>query len=403
MLDTTSFITDNFMTDIKNIKYLSPETGVEGYLSLHGLNHSLSAGGLRIQQGLTAEKIEHLSRLMTLKQEFLGLAVNGAKCGLNMKPADPGIQKELQNFIEFLRPFLENRFSMGGDLNVSYRQIDRIARQLGIPSIKHAIARAQGFSEQEFLKRINTLENRVGPLTLGQRRAGHAVAHVAAAVLDKLGINKSTASVGIQGFGTIGRAAALGLHEESVPVNAVADLGGMLSRKEGLDLPSLVIRTLGKPVGDHKLKGTKNSAGDALFRYPLDVLILAATEDSVPEEAVKQLEVPCVIVAANLGLSDKAMTILEEKNTLVIPDFVGGSGGSASMEALFGPEETPGPQQVLDTVACMMQALVGQTFRQAQNNDLTFRRAAHALCDRNRQNTSRPTPYGRWRTTRINA
>jgi|AntRauTorcE11897_2_1112592.scaffolds.fasta_scaffold00938_11 glutamate dehydrogenase/leucine dehydrogenase len=389
------------MPEIKNFKYTNLETGAEGFLSLHGLNHSLSAGGLRIQKGLTAEKIEHLSRLMTLKQEFLGLSVNGAKCGLNMDPAHPDAEEELRNFIDFLRPFLEDRFSMGGDLNVSYRQIDDKARELGISSIKHAIARAQGFSEQEFLRRINTLQTQVGPLTLGQRRAGHAVAHITAATLDKMGIPKSRASVGIQGFGTIGRAAARGLQEASIPVNAVADLGGMLSSKDGLDLSSLVNRPLGKPVGNKKLKGAKNSAGNALFSYPLDILILGATEDSVPKEAIEQLEVPCVMVAANLGLCDKAMTKLEEKNTIVIPDFVGGSGGSASMEALFGPEETPEAQQVLDTVAWMMQALVDKTFRQAQNNELTFREAAHAICEQNREMVSQQKPYGAWRTEAV--
>ncbi len=69
-------------TNISKV-YVDHQLGIRGYLSFSGSNHNLSAGGLRIQKGLTADKIERLSHLMLLKQQLIGLAVNGAKCGLN--------------------------------------------------------------------------------------------------------------------------------------------------------------------------------------------------------------------------------------------------------------------------------------------------------------------------------
>src|SRR3712207_8012915 len=51
-------------------------------------------------------------------------------------------------------------------------------------------------------------------------------------------------------------------------------------------------------------------------------------------------------------------TTLFRSGILVVPDFIGGCGGSASMEALFGPVPTPSPEDVLNLVEGLVTEMV---------------------------------------------
>jgi len=99
------------------------------------------------------------------------------------------------------------------------------------------------------------------------------------------------------------------------------------------------------------------------------------------------------VVGANYGLSPVAEQILDDRDVLVIPDFIGGSGGSASMEALFGPERTPTPEGVLDLVGVLVTELVSDIISGSRARGVTPSRvatdiAAAAIVDPDRR------PYG---------
>jgi glutamate dehydrogenase (NAD(P)+) len=359
------------------LPYEDDQYGTQGWLVYDGVTCRLAAGGCRVQRGLTPETLTTLASRMTLKQRVLGANVDGAKCGLDLDPHAPHRDEVLRRFIAFLRDELTARFSMGCDMGTTFAELEAIAVAEGIPSIKYAITSAQDIDDEEFFARIGVLEERVGMLTLGQLRAGHAVAHAALSIA-RHGGWRGPLTCGVQGFGTLGRGAAHSLLATGVRVVAVADEHGCAYAPGGLDLAAMLAKPKETPV-PQLASGAVIAPRERVLDFPADLLILAANEDAVSLEQAQSLPATAVVVGANCGLSVAAEQVLTERGVLVVPDFIGGIGGSASMEALFGPPRRPNPVQVLDAVAVLMRELVGELLERSRWNGGSLSDAARDL------------------------
>jgi glutamate dehydrogenase (NAD(P)+) len=354
------------------LTYADPVEDVRGWLVYDGGNARIAAGGCRVQPGLTLATLRTLAERMTLKQRVLGLRVDGAKCGIDYDPGSPGKETALRRFLAFLATELTGRLSLGCDMGTQWSELERLAAGLGIPSVKYAIRRAQGFADEEFFARLRLLDHPVGPLTLGARRAGHALAH---ATLASLGPRLPAApTVTLQGFGNLGRAAAYTFAEQGARVVAVSDEFGCVVDPAGLDVHRMA--TAGRGVPLPEAAGRPAAPRDALFDVASDALILAAGEDAMdPTQALAQPS-PAVVVGANCGLRPESEAALASRGTVVVPDFIGGIGGSASMEALFGTVPRPSAREVLDGTASMMHALVGALAGEAAARGVTLSEVA---------------------------
>ncbi|MGI8807033.1 MAG: Glu/Leu/Phe/Val dehydrogenase dimerization domain-containing protein [Acidimicrobiales bacterium] len=375
------------------LRYVDPVEGFRGFAALSGTGHSLAAGGLRVQRGLNESTVVRLAEAMTLKERLLGLAVDGAKAGIDYDPHSPGKPEALCRFLGFLRPHLLTRLSLGPDMGTTWPGIEDAARRAGIPSVKGAVARAQGLDPEDFSARIRLLDTEIDGLTLGERRAGHALAHAALAAIEDAGLSDRPVRIGIQGFGTLGRATATALTEAGLTPTAITDEHTCLHCYDGVETkegepgsnpgPPIV------PIADAK-------APDEFFELPLDVLVLAACEDAISAERASRLDVAAVVVGANLGLTLETEDLLHRRGIRVVPDFVGGCGGSASMDALFGPPSPPTAVEVLDRLGNRIRALVGRILDVSKVRGITPRAAALAMAD---CDVPPGRPYGRWDAT----
>jgi glutamate dehydrogenase (NAD(P)+) len=371
------------------LEYHDPVADCRGWLCYDGGLHRLAAGGCRMQPGLTGDMIRELAARMTLKQRVLGTSVDGAKCGVDYDPAAPGARAVLDRFLGFLREELLTRFSMGSDLGTRWTELEELAAGHGVPSVKVAIRDAQGLSQEEFAARLALLRERVGGRTLAQRRAGHALAHAVLGAGDQLG--RTRISCAIQGFGTLGRAAAHSLAERDVRVVAVADEYGCVRDPAGLDLGALLGSPQGTPV--HHVLTEVAAPREAVLDTTCDVLVLAAAENAVGEDRISTMDSQAVVVGANRGLRAEVEKLLQDRGVLVIPDFIGGIGGSASMEALFGASRHPSAPEVLNRIETLMRALIDDLAEKARQTGTTVRDAAVALAGQDR-NASSSLPYG---------
>ncbi|MDQ4068327.1 MAG: Glu/Leu/Phe/Val dehydrogenase [Actinomycetota bacterium] len=360
------------------IRYEDPVEGFRGYVAFSGDGHRLAAGGFRVQPGLTEDTIVRLAQAMELKERLLGLAVDGAKAGIDYDPRAPRKREAMRRFLEFLRPCLLDRLSLGPDMGTAWSEIEGIAHQIGIPSVKVAVAGAQGLDHADFLARIGLLDVAVDGATLGERRAGHALAHATLGAIEAAGLSGRDVRVGIQGFGTLGRATAMALTEAGVTPTAVTDEHTCVHCYD--DVPD------GEVPADV-------APPQRLLELPLDVLVLAACEDALNAERAARLEASVVVAGANLAISPPVERLLHERGVLVVPDFVGGCGGSASMDALFGPPTCPTVTEVLDALGTRMRTLVATVFAIAGDRGITPREAAVSMCERP---VAPGKPYGRW-------
>jgi glutamate dehydrogenase (NAD(P)+) len=81
---------------------------------------------------------------------------------------------------------------------------------------------------------------------------------------------------------------------------------------------------------------------------------------------------------------------------LVVPDFIGGIGGSASMETLFGPVSPPSLDAVLRDLGHLMRELVTDVADTAQRAGTSPRRAALDIAAHN-VTSDGDRPYGHCR------
>ncbi|MER6218346.1 MULTISPECIES: Glu/Leu/Phe/Val dehydrogenase dimerization domain-containing protein [unclassified Streptomyces] len=357
------------------IHYADPVEGFEGWLVYDGHTADIAAGGFRVQPGVTEELVASLAARMTLKQRVLGLGVDGAKAGIDYDPAAPGKAAAVRRFLAFLREELAGRFSMGCDMGTRWHELEELAALEAIPSIKYVVKQAQGISDHDFFTRLRTLDTPVGALTLGQRRAGHALAHAALAAARRQGRRPETLTCSLQGFGNMGRAAAYSLLEQGVRITAVADAHACVVDPRGLDIARMLETEQSRAV-DSIAPGALRLPRETLLDLPADVLILAAGENAITDEQARVLPCPVVVVGSNHGLGADVEQTLADHGVLVVPDFIGGIGGSASIDALFGPYAAPDARQVLDSVAAMMDDLLDDLLSRARNLGQTPRQAA---------------------------
>jgi glutamate dehydrogenase (NAD(P)+) len=365
-------------------------TGARGWLAYDGETRPLAVGGCRVQRGLTAGMLEALAERMTLKERVLGLNVDGAKCGLCYDSAAPGKAVALRRLLAFLRDELETRLSLGCDMGTQWHELERLAALEGIPSIKVAIRKAQGLSDEDFFHRLGLLDERVGTLTLAERRAGHALACAAVAAARATAGAAEGARCALQGFGNLGRGAAQSLAEHGVLLVAVADEHGCAADPNGLDVDRLLAAPYGTPVA----AGTTPLPREALAELPCDLLVLAATENAIPAEQAARVQAPAVVVGANCGLEEEVEETLRARGILVVPDFIGGIGGSASMEAVFGSVRPPASAAaVLERTSHLMRELVDDLIETARREDASIRSVALELAA-SRAGTNGERPYG---------
>jgi len=364
------------------VEYHDPIEDFRGWLVIDGLNHSLAAGGLRVQKSLTLEHLKKMARNMTKKMRVWGMPINGAKSGLDYDPTSPGKDEAIRRFMLAIKPYMAERYSMGGDLNTWMPRLDAIARSIGLPSIKIAISKAQRLDLSAFEERYQILDRPViGDWTLGKLRAGYAVGMAALAVLDHKGIPYRKGKVAVQGFGTLAKAALVGLREAGVKVTALADADRCLlaQTQQGLDLDALLETNAVLLSSMDAGRGVAAIPPEAVLSADVDVLVLAAIENSITEDNTSVVRARSVVPGANLAVSSAAQEHLHSRGVEVLPCFVAGSGGSVAMNGLFGPAEPPDPHQVLDYVRTAMSRMIERILRESQTEGLTPTQVAERM------------------------
>lgn len=364
------------------IEYTDTLEGFQGWLVIDTLDHRLCAGGMRVQPGLTRDRLARMARNMTCKMRICGLRVDGAKSGIDYDPNAPGKRAAMARFMAAIAPYVRNRYSMGPDMNVDMAELDSIGKTLGLSSVKMAIAGAQGLDISSFYERYRILEQEVDGIPLGRIRLGYGVAVSALAVLDNLRIARKEAAVAIQGFGAVAKAAAFGLDRNGVKIIALADREKCVVSEtgRGLDIKQLLTTTSTLLPETGYGSGVQVGAREELFAVACDLLIPAAVENAVNEKVAGRLQVKAVVPGANLAVNDAAYHLLHERGILTLPDLLTGSGGSLAMEGLFAPEQYPQPEDVLAHVERRMTALVKEILARSERENISPSRAALLTC-----------------------
>ncbi|NLG70133.1 MAG: glutamate dehydrogenase, partial [Firmicutes bacterium] len=162
----------------------------------------------------------------------------------------------------------------------------------------------------------------------------------------RLGLALRGARVVVQGFGNVGRYAALHLERMGARVVAVSDSRVGLLDERGLSVSELIAYK--KAQGSLRgFDAASTLAPEAVLQVPCDVLVPAALEGAITADNAERIRARIVVEGANGPVTPEADEILARRGVTVIPDILANAGGVTvsyfewvqGLQEFFWPEE----------------------------------------------------------------
>jgi glutamate dehydrogenase (NAD(P)+) len=284
-----------------------------GYRVQHSSARGPRKGGIRFHQDVDLDEVRALASLMTWKTSLIDVPFGGAKGGVAVNASLlTNIEKE-----EVIRRWTRSLVHVLGH----HRDIP--APDMGTDSKSMAwlmdeYHRLEGFQPACVTGKPVELFGAPGR----EEATGRGVAMIAAATLKKHKVKVEGATVAIQGFGNVGRYAALVCQELGMRVIAVSDVSGGIVNAKGIDIASIF---------SHKSLETvdaDNRVGAAeVLEVQCDVLIPAALGGVINDGNVAKIKAEFIIEGANQPITFAADQELRAQGVVIVPDILANSGG----------------------------------------------------------------------------
>ncbi|WP_020674893.1 Glu/Leu/Phe/Val family dehydrogenase [Geopsychrobacter electrodiphilus] len=335
------------------VQLYDPQTGLRAMVVVDNIALGIAIGGVRISPSVSLQEVARLARTMTMKSAIAGLDHGGGKAGIIADPKQQNIEQLVRAFARMMQG-VEDYVpapDMGSDERMMVWIKEEIGRVLGLPE-------------------------EIGGLPLDKLGAtGYGLAECAEIACQHLKTPLQNARVAIQGFGSVGRAAARFLVEKGAIIVAVSDTSGTLTDPQGLEIDKLIA---------HKLTNEEiRDAGqgeylvrDAVFASDCDILIPAATPDVINASNMHQVKARLILEGANIPITREAEDTLTRKGVRIVPDFIANAGGliMAAMEY-----RQKSAEEAFVAITRKIQKNTEQILRKAQKEDILPRAAAEQL------------------------
>ena len=295
-----------------------PKTKMKGILVVDNTARGPALGGIRMLPDVTTEEVFRLARAMTFKNAAADIRHGGGKGGIIADPTVENKYELIRAYAKAIRPI--TNYIPGPDMGTDERCmaiiLDEIGRACGLP-------------------------RELGGIPLDEiGSTGYGVAFSTEVACEYVALNLSEATVAVEGFGAVGKAAVRFLIEKGAKIVGVSDSKGATYHPEGLDYDELI--RVKKATGTVKKyeKGRSMESAD-LFKLPVDIIIPGARPDTISKENVYDIKAKLVVEAANIPATLEAERILHDRGILVVPDFIANAGGviTAAVEYAGGTEK----------------------------------------------------------------
>jgi glutamate dehydrogenase (NAD(P)+) len=302
-----------------------PALDVEGYVVVWNIPEpgGFGKGGTRVTPTVSLDEVGMLARTMSLKNAAAGLPMGGAKSGIRGNPRSPGFKEQFQSVARRFKPlFPENGGPFGGlgfDIGGRPEFVDWFIEATKMP--------------QRFTGK---------PAELGGTDydvhgiAGLGVAVSARSALEAQGGTAQGASFAVQGLGAMGAGVVRWFSSFGGHVRWVSDplVGGAWELADDLDpaTRATIVDAIGRM--DHEAvpellreHGTNIGGPQVVLYQPADVLFPCAIHDVITTSNASEVVATIVSEGANGPCTGEARDLLQEKGTVVLPDFLANPGG----------------------------------------------------------------------------
>ena len=298
-------------------EYEEVET-VIGYRVQHVLSIGPTKGGIRYSPDVNFGEVTALAMLMSWKCAIVGLPYGGAKGGVAIDP---------------------NPLSRAEKQRLTRRYTAEILPIIGVD--KDIPAPDMGTDEQTMAWIMDTYSNFVGsaqpgivtgkPVSIGgsitrREATGRGAMAIAKEASTKINLDFENSRIVVQGFGNVGKYAALDAYERGAKVIAVNDVNGGVTNEKGINIPEL-FKYVSKNSSVVGFDGAEDLGNAKILEIPCEILIPAAVGGVVTSKNANKIDTKILLEGANSPTTVKAHKILEDRGILVIPDVIANAGG----------------------------------------------------------------------------
>ncbi len=289
-----------------------------GYRVQHVLTMGPTKGGIRYAPDVNLGEVAALAMLMTWKCALVGLPFGGAKGGVRIDPHALS-RRELQRIT---RRYTAEVIEMIGP------QKDIPAPDLGTDErvmawIMDTYSQHQGYAVPAV---VTGKPPELGGSVARREATGRGIISLLPSAAMRCGVAVDGARVVIQGFGNVGRYAAIAAAEVGCRVVGVGDLTGAIYNGNGLEVGRLA-RHVDEVGGVKGFSGADEITPDELMAIECDVLIPAAVGGVIHAGNAGDINARLILEGANNPTTLEADRILLDRGVMVVPDIICNAGG----------------------------------------------------------------------------
>jgi glutamate dehydrogenase (NAD(P)+) len=295
---------------------LHKEGGIEvltGYRVQHSSARGPRKGGIRFHQDVDIDEVRALASLMTWKTALIDVPFGGGKGGVAVDSTKlTSLQKE-----EVIRRWTRTLINvLGPNRDIPAPDLGTDAQTMAW--LMDEFHRIEGFQPACVTGKPVGLFGAPGR----EEATGRGVAQIAAATLEQNGKKVEGATVAIQGFGNVGRYAALVCQELGMKVIAISDVTGGVVDKKGIDIKAIFdVKSLADVKSDERIGSSE------VLEIDCDVLIPAALGNVINDQNVDRIKARFIVEGANQPVMASADAKLKANGIVVVPDILANSGG----------------------------------------------------------------------------
>jgi glutamate dehydrogenase (NAD(P)+) len=284
-----------------------------GYRVQHSSARGPRKGGIRFHQAVDLDEVRALASLMTWKTALIDVPFGGAKGGVTVDPARlTALQKE-----EVIRRWTRNLIHVLGP-NRDIPAPDMGTDAQAMAWLMDEYHRLEGFQPACVTGKPVSLFGAPGR----EEATGRGVAQITAATLKENNVKVKGVTVAIQGFGNVGRYAALVCQELGMSVIALSDVTGGIYDKKGIDIESIFnVKDLSEVPSDNRIGSSE------ILEIQTDVLIPAALGGVINSQNMSKVKAEFIIEGANQPITTEADIELRKQGAVIVPDILANSGG----------------------------------------------------------------------------
>ncbi|HHT70207.1 MAG: Glu/Leu/Phe/Val dehydrogenase dimerization domain-containing protein [bacterium] len=363
------------------IEWSDRKTDARGWLVVDSIRDEFAAGGLRMNTTVTREEVERLAQVMSYKYVAAQAEVGGAKGGIIYDYHKEDALDVLKRYLKAMKPYIESGVGIGADLGTRAEDIRRIRQELGVKESAPKSIRENPKKVEEGNKRLQEImSHKVDGLDMDRLVTGYGVA-AAADEAWKLLEGKPGAKVAIQGFGAVGGSAALWLEKQGYKVVAIADVNGTYYNEDGLDIKDLLgaRNKLGEVETEKMKTKCEVKPREDWMYFDVDILIPAAVEDVIDEDAAAKIKASLLVEGANIPTTLAGDKIIRERGIRLVPDFVSNLGSVCFFNSIESGKCPATPEGALKRISDVIREDVRLTFEKAKADGIYERDAAWQL------------------------